>query len=260
MWFIKIGTIICLTSFIIATPIKNSPSTALTPPNISQENLVYLLQNPQFRQLLNSPGISSKIQDELEESQSKSIEAKLPNVYSTDLQLPIKETSDFYTPDYQKKDASEENIEVESEETNFLRNLQPPAISNEPNYWGEKPRKFSKKYSSTEKLINLKNKSDDQDKFDSYEPQQNQGYFYDDFDYSLDDKYVVPDSVKQEQEEELIKDSSKMVPVSVVDTLNSGEVLPRLSGTDNKDDRVEFQMHGFDGPKSYKFGYDTGKG
>lgn len=258
MWFIKIGTIICLTSIILASPIKNSPSTALTPPNISQENLVYLLQNPQFRQFLNSPGISSEIPDELEENQSKRIEAKLPNVYSTGLQLPIKETSDFYTPDYQKKDDSEENIEAESEETNFLRKLQPPAISNEPSYWGEKPRKFSKKYSSTEKLINLKNKNED--KFDSYLPQVNDGYFYDDFDYSLDDKYVVPDSVKQEQEEELVKESSKNVPVSVVDTLNSGEVLPSLSGAENKDDRVEFQMHGFDGPKSYKFGYDTGKG
>lgn len=258
MWFIKIGTIICLTSLIVASPIKNSPSTALTPPNISQENLVYLLQNPQFREFLNSPGLSSEIRDELEETQSKAIEAKLPNVYSTGLQLPIKENSDFYTPDYQKKDASEENIEVESEETNFLRKLQPPPISSEPSYWGEKPRKFSKKYSSLEKHINLKNKNEE--KIDSYQPQQNEGYFYDDFDYSLDDKYVVPDSDKQHHEQELLSDSSKNVPVSVVDTLNSGEVLPRLSGAENKDDRVEYQMHGFDGPKSYKFGYDTGKG
>lgn len=258
MWFIKIGTLVCMTSFIVANPIQNSPATALTPPNISQENLVYLLQNPQFRKFLNSPVISDEILDELEENQSKAIEAKLPNVFSTGLQLPIKETSDFYTPDYQKKEDSEENIEAESEETNFLRNLQPPTISNEPNYWGEKPRKFSKKYSSTEKLINLKNKS--KDKVDTDQSQLSDGYFYDDFDYSLDDKYAVPDSVQQGQEEILLNDSSKNVPVTVVDRLNSGEILHRLSGAENKDDRVEYQMHGFDGPKSYKFGYDTGKG
>lgn len=31
-------------------------------------------------------------------------------------------------------------------------------------------------------------------------------------------------------------------------------------GGEDRDERVEFQMHGMKGPESYKFGYDTGKG
>lgn len=38
-------------------------------------------------------------------------------------------------------------------------------------------------------------------------------------------------------------------------TADSSFAEPNSNG-----DRVEFQMHGQNGPKSYKFGYDTGRG
>lgn len=38
------------------------------------------------------------------------------------------------------------------------------------------------------------------------------------------------------------------------------DYTPASEGAKESGERLEYQMHGFNGPDSYKFGFDTGKG
>lgn len=60
--------------------------------------------------------------------------------------------------------------------------------------------------------------------------------------------------------------SERRTPKSAIrklraDELNTGEYLPSVLRNGNASgQRIAYQMHGFNGPQSYRFGFDTGKG
>lgn len=140
----------------------------------------------------------------------------------------------------------------------YLIDLQPPPKSNEPNYYAVKPKKGTKKYIPYKKHVNYKN---------------------------IDEKRTIlsePITRSSFPDTEVIKTISNSKKRSELDTTNAefqqendqknqkiekqlefnlGEYLPSpLRRNAENGERVEFQMHGFNGPNSYKFGYDTGKG
>lgn len=187
-----------------------------------------------------------------------------PVLFQIPQALPNQQEYDFYFP--QPVDAG---IKYDPKDS-FLQEMQPPPVDQEPNYYAEKPKKGTKKYSPDKKHVNYKNTAKTE---------------------KVKKSFVTPDSfpVKEYAYEDYTNLGSspiyvtqrpdRLTPLASMkvlrqDDFNTGEYLPnenqknvqaRVGVRENpqyaeKDERVEFQMHGFNGPNSYKFGYDTGKG
>lgn len=135
-----------------------------------------------------------------------------------------------------------------------LMEMQPPQLrTDEPNYYAIKPKKGTKKFQSNQKHVNYKkDKSNQKQKSLMADDEQY---------YTFGEKQAA--TINQYR--------------TVEDEFNTGEYMPeeeqqqqqRKAEVTESDDaasnggggeRVEYQMHGFNGPNSYKFGYDTGKG
>ena len=209
----------------------------------------------------------AEISDESDMNDNGKEEENVQYVYPTKLlQVPMKDYYEFYaqqlptseissySKEYnQNNDKTTSNLDKKSE---FLQNEQPPPESNEPNYYIEKPIKTLKKYSSKIKSVNIKPSSDKIIEKESKKvADDDYSYVFGDG-YDILEKYYVPDMSQSELTFPVVNEG-----VSTSD-LNTGEVNtnPQRRSDNLKNQRVEFQMHGFKGPKSYKFGYDTGKG
>lgn len=73
--------------------------------------------------------------------------------------------------------------------------------------------------------------------------------------------YVKPIAEANSSEEDDDEEREKIVEVvKPTKTKKAKSLKPKLGALTDGKQRVEFQMHGHDGPQSYKFGYDTGKG
>lgn len=184
--------------------------------------------------------------------------------------LPNHQEYDFYFPQPVNAD-----VKYDPKDS-YLQEMQPPPVDHEPNYYAEKPKKGTKKYSPDKKHVNYKSlaKIEKLKKAvitqDSYPIQE---YSYEDYiNLGSSTNYVTrrPDRLTPLASMKILRQ----------DDLNTGEYFPnknqknveaRVSVNENpensenpryaeKDERVEYQMHGFNGPNSYKFGYDTGKG
>lgn len=71
-------------------------------------------------------------------------------------------------------------------------------------------------------------------------------------------KRLEQEKKRIEQEQQESRDSyEKVSEPSTSETFSSPNALYGLS---HDGDRMEFQVHGHDGPKTYKWGFDTGKG
>lgn len=176
--------------------------------------------------------------------------------------LPNDQEYDFYFP--QPIDAG---VKYDPKDS-YLQEMQPPPVEQEPNYYAEKPKKGTKKYSPDKKHVNYKISA-----------------------RKFKKSVITPESfpVKEYAYEDYVNSGSspnyvarrpdRLTPLASMkvlrqDDLNTGEyfaekqqknVQARVSVGESpqygeKDERFEFQMHGFNGPNSYKFGYDTGKG
>lgn len=145
------------------------------------------------------------------------------------------------------------------EEQKKLQVLQPPAIDSEMTFYAktEKPRKGGKKYNPDEKWIN-KNQAPKESSEEDNEERQ-----YALLDFIIENLFLgIADQYNQNQQ-----------PRTVVEetdddlALNQGEYIPNPNRRSDDDvpispenERVVFQIHGhLGGPKSYKFGFDTGK-
>ncbi|XP_050072523.1 uncharacterized protein LOC126560610 [Anopheles maculipalpis] len=159
--------------------------------------------------------------------------------------------------------------------------LPPPVEQSEPNYYAVKPKKTkSKKYSPTQKLINLKNtdgveknaneksRPDNSDKGGRGSSEEEDTFFLDAID--LDRLLASALLGEQDAQSEATAVSGRSLLPLRLDELNRGEFVPsrnrrvdqytrRVAGED-EGARIDFQMHGHHGPNSYKFGYDTGEG
>lgn len=178
-----------------------------------------------------------------------------------------------------------------------LMEMQPPLVDDAPNYYAVKPKKIPKKYQPNKKDVNVsKSKLIPTDKL---VPIDNDGLVLRAVaeDRSL---YVTSPSVEgfapapslrrelteddlntgeyfpnaEARTEAITLDST--VPTLMIDTAtaaskyiekrnrasDAGELndAHSMGGRLRNDERVEFQMHGFNGPNSYKFGFDTGIG
>ncbi|KFB39293.1 hypothetical protein ZHAS_00006646 [Anopheles sinensis] len=156
--------------------------------------------------------------------------------------------------------------------------LPPPVEQSEPNYYAAKPKKSkSKKYIPTQKLINLKNTGDGVEKAaneksrqgkEAREESDEDTFFLDAIDL---DKLLASALLGEgDARAEATGVSSRSYLPLRYDELNHGEFVPsrnrrvdqytrRVAGED-EGARIDFQMHGHNGPNSYKFGYDTGEG
>lgn len=177
-----------------------------------------------------------------------------------------------------------------------LMEMQPPVLANAPNYYAVKPKKIPKKYQPNKKDVNVsKTKSSGTDKL---VPIDNDGLVLRRVseDRTL---YVTSPPVERfapapSWRRELTEDDlntgeyfpnvetkteaitlDSTVPTLMIDAataasakiekrnevVDAGELNANsMGGRLRNDERVEFQMHGFNGPNSYKFGFDTGLG
>lgn len=133
----------------------------------------------------------------------------------------------------------------------YLIDLQPPPKTSEPNYYAAKPKKGTKKYIPYKKHINYKMADEKRTKLS--EPITRS---------SFPDTEVIKTSSKKRSELETTNAELQQQQTTEKQLeFNLGEYLPNpLRRNAENGERVEFQMHGFAGPNSYKFGYDTGKG
>lgn len=170
-----------------------------------------------------------------------------------------------------------------------LMEMQPPARSDEPNYYEIKPKKVPKKYQPNKKDLN-QSKSNGRD--DGLVPIDNDGLvldsehtpfvtsqpverfapapsFRDLTVADLNTGEYIPKYKPDQNTEAIENNKSGKIAAAASDKmeqkLKSGESNAKQSKhngeqLDRDNDRVEFQMHGFDGPNSYKFGFDTGLG
>lgn len=159
---------------------------------------------------------------------------------------------DFYFP--QPEDTSTNSDDAKDV---YYRELQPPKQVDEPNYYALKPKKGTKKYDSQKKQINLKSsESVETTVAPTTEPSE----------YQFEDYYALNGGGQATHQNFVTRKPERLTPVTAIrtlrqDELNTGEYLPSILRKGNDDnERVEFQMHGFNGPNSYKFGFDTGKG
>ncbi|XP_035917457.1 uncharacterized protein LOC118514565 isoform X1 [Anopheles stephensi] len=159
--------------------------------------------------------------------------------------------------------------------------LPPPVEQSEPNYYAAKPKKTKgKKYSPTQKLINLKHtdaveknaneksRQGNSDKARHESSEEEDTFFLDAID--LDRLLASALLGEQDARSEATAGSARSLLPLRLDELNRGEFVPsrnrrvdqytrRVAGED-EGARIDFQMHGHHGPNSYKFGYDTGEG
>lgn len=174
--------------------------------------------------------------------------------------LPQNQAYDFYFP--QPVDAS---VKYDPKDL-YLQEMQPPPVVQEPNYYAEKPRKGTKKYSPNRKHVNYKSadKTEKSKKTESFPVK----------DYSYEDYVNLGSATNYYAQRADIPEPQASTKLLRQDDLNTGEYFPEKNERNaeaqvssgekpqyaEKDERVNFQMHGFNGPNSYKFGYDTGKG
>ncbi|KAJ6641742.1 hypothetical protein Bhyg_06682, partial [Pseudolycoriella hygida] len=215
------------------------PSISETQPHLPSE--VYMQSNSEVtRQTLGQPEILLRI----------------PQV------LPSHQNYDFYLPPSMDSGAKYDP------NYSFLQDMQPPPVEQEPNYYEEKLKKGTKKYSAEEKHVNYKNpvKTEKVKKVKVAVIPHN---------FPVKDNAYAVESSKNyvTQRSERLTPLASMKIIRQGD-MNTGEYLPEKKqenvqarqsngGNDKHPEtggRVEYQMHGFNGPNSYKFGYDTGKG
>ncbi|XP_059620220.1 uncharacterized protein LOC132264141 isoform X2 [Phlebotomus argentipes] len=146
------------------------------------------------------------------------------------------------------------NVPVDPEAA-ALQQMLPPVQSNEPNYYAMKPRK-GKKYQPSQKQIHIRNPTlspivvEEDDSL-------RQDYPFEDVNYDLGEQFYLPEA--RNQDAVVVESADYAQPKE----LNTGEtysaIRRKTEPQERAEDRVEFQMHGHAGPKSYKFGYDTAK-
>ncbi len=178
--------------------------------------------------------------------------------------LPNDQEYDFYFP--QPVDAGVKYSPKDS----YLQEMQPPSVEQEPNYYIEKPKKGTKKYTPDKKHVNYKSLA----KIENVKKTVITPDSFPTKEYAYEDYVNLGSSRSYET-----RRPDRLTPLASMkvlrqDDLNMGEYLPEKSQKNvqarasvgdtskfaEKDERVEYQMHGFNGPQSYKFGYDTGKG
>uniref|UniRef100_A0A182K3A4 Uncharacterized protein n=1 Tax=Anopheles christyi TaxID=43041 RepID=A0A182K3A4_9DIPT len=156
--------------------------------------------------------------------------------------------------------------------------LPPPVEQSEPNYYAIKPKKTKgKKYIPSQKLINLKNtdtvtgEKSEQEKVRQGEKASSEEdtFFLDAIDLDKLLASALGLGEHDAQSEASGVSGRSLLPLRL-EELNRGEFVPsrnrrvdqytrRVAGED-EGARIDFQMHGHNGPNSYKFGYDTGEG
>lgn len=148
------------------------------------------------------------------------------------------------------------------EEQKRLQELQPPAIDSyvpfavqevdeeEPKEQ-KKPKKGGKKYNAEEKWINKKQPTEAKESSSS---ENNGDRQYDLLDFIIENLFHgIADQYNAQRR---ANDNTEVL------VLNKGEYVPnpqRRVDEESENERVLFQIHGLGGPKSYKFGFDTGK-
>ncbi|XP_055707868.1 uncharacterized protein LOC129804534 isoform X2 [Phlebotomus papatasi] len=137
-----------------------------------------------------------------------------------------------------------------------LQQMLPPQVSNEPNYYTMKPRKGTKKYQPEQKQVHLRNPPQNPIVVEDEKPLRHD-YPFEDVNYDLGEQFYLPEAGNPEAV--VVESPNQTQPKE----LNTGEtysaIRRKTEPQEAVQDRVEFQMHGHAGPKSYKFGYDTAK-
>lgn len=197
---------------------------------------------------------------------------------------------DYYFPVRVVYDSNENYADRELQ----LMKMQPPMQNNEPNYYDAKPKKLPKKYKPNKKDINHGNSNgyddelipidndglvlaDEQTAFVTSQPVEHFAPAPS-FHRLTDDDLNTGEYIPQTSDDTTSASSSDTFKTHVQHSGHSGESNSKdneynvhdssvnvddddkKSETDTEAKRVEFQLHGFKGPNSYRFGYDTGLG
>lgn len=248
-----------------STPIKFSEPIALTGSNLTDAQLDYVLSTypDKFSSEYTVGNVPIDATTHLTNPTTTTTDSPyyfLPTVrpnlskYSDGYDFYFPQPEDFQIPADQYVDNEKQLTEMQP----------PPQSTNEPNYYASaanKQKKGGKKYVPGKKHINFKSNHQTQKK------QINKPKYYDVPDYQYEDYYAQIDGEASNNKDYYITERpERKTPKASIKTLrkedlNTGEYLPSIlrDGNENNE-RVEFQMHGFNGPNSYKFGYDTGKG
>lgn len=191
---------------------------------------------------------------------------------------------DYYFP---MRVVYDKNANYENDELKLME-MMPPSSENQPNYYAVKPKKIPKKFQSNKKNINQSKSSNGQPQlipidndgltlpeekrktFVTAHPVENFApapTFRDLTDRDLNiGEYMPSIELLAPRTEPLTLEGT--VPTLKIENTATADRRHSFDAGDldtNKrplhdDERVEFQMHGYNGPNSYKFGFDTGKG
>ncbi|XP_055689809.1 uncharacterized protein LOC129793661 isoform X2 [Lutzomyia longipalpis] len=150
-------------------------------------------------------------------------------------------------------------VPLDAEAVALQQMLPPPQVPNEPNYYAMKPRKGSKKYQPSQKQIHLRNPPLSPIVVEDEDPIRHD-YPFEDVNYDLGEQFYLPEGPTHEEVATTEAAAAAQAEPAQHRELNTGETYSAIRRkTEPQEDRVEFQMHGHAGPKSYKFGYDTAK-
>lgn len=195
------------------------------------------------------------VQEDEQKDESLGVTTTEESTASSEQELP--EGTIF---NYEIPTEEELNPDGLDEEQKQLQVLQPPAIDSANTFYAktEKPRKGGKKYNPEEKWIN-KNQAPKENSDEDVEERQ-----YALLDFIIENLFLgIADQFNQNQPRvATAADDDSEADLS----LNQGEYIPNPHRRSDdvplnpENERVVFQIHGhLGGPKSYKFGFDTGK-
>lgn len=264
----------------------NQPSAVTTPTALSDQQIDYLIH--QYGPAATSAGRFIHTPQDYVSTDSAYIRSTNPRTATTnrakisnqDESVPVyytptirpypKQTQgyDFYFPqadDFKPTDTTDPNL-------TYLRELQPPHRSEEPDYYAvlKMKKTGAKKYNANHKQVNLNGNASPRATVtplssathsydDQFDPATQQQSYEADIPFSGQATYRQETRVVQQRAERLTPKSA--IRSLRQEELNTGEYLPSILRNGNAENqRVEFQMHGFNGPNSYRFGFDTGKG
>lgn len=205
---------------------------------------------------------------------------------------------DYYFPVKVIIDDDHKYADKELELMEMKPPAEPNANDDEPNYYVTKPKKIPKKYQPNKKDVNQSKSSDDnntaltqlipidndglvlpseQSSFVTSQPVERFAPAPEFRRLSVEDlnigEYIPGErEFKEQRTESITLPESTVATVLVTSTASSPADIQRRSDSGDLEmdrmgraaspssDRVEYQMHGFKGPNSYRFGFDTGKG
>lgn len=274
----------------VGSPPSMAPRLVLSPPHhdyVPIDSAYVRSTNPKLRATVATPSNAQVVGEDVNTASQYFISTERPTFAAAAVN-PIT-GYDFYFPqaDDVRTDDGGGHVEGADDATRgvadmnltYLRNMQPPVQpeDDEPNYYAAlkvnaaNKRAPPKKFNSTRKQVHLKAPTTTSNNGDADAVPQAKATVskLKRHNESMKNTNAEAETMylgQATEQESVTQQPDRRTPKTAIRTLreeelNTGEYLPSILRNGNADgQRIAYQMHGFSGPQSYRFGFDTGKG